>query len=124
MDVAAIEALASTASTALVTAVVTDSWEKIRRKVATIFGRGKPDPQIERALDATHAKLATAAATDFDSVRADLASRWTGRFEDLLATYPDAEAELTALIREIEGTAPTAADHSVVAMLDSVSAAS
>jgi hypothetical protein len=39
---AAIEALASTASTALVTAAVTDFFEGVRHRVAVLFGRFRP----------------------------------------------------------------------------------
>src|SRR5215472_1511202 len=41
-------ALVAMAGAALVQAIVTDGWEGVRHRVARLFGRGKPDPAIER----------------------------------------------------------------------------
>jgi hypothetical protein len=45
------------AGNALVTAAVTDAWERVRHKIARIIGRGRPDQQIEKTFDATRAAL-------------------------------------------------------------------
>ena len=105
-------ALAATAAAALVQAVVTDGWEGVRHKVARLFGRGQPDAAIERRLDATRDQLTATTPGDLAMVQAALASQWETRFADLLADYPDAEADLAALVKDIKPHV-SAADHSV-----------
>ncbi len=109
-----VEALAATAAVALVQAMVTDSWEGVRHKVARLFGRGQPDVAIERRLDATRDQLTAATPGDLETVQSTLAAQWQTRFEDLLADHPDAETDLAALLKEI-GPAVSAADHAVAA---------
>jgi hypothetical protein len=120
MDVAALTALAGNA---VVTAAVTDAWEGVRHKIARLFGRGEPDPQIERRLDATHQALEGIAPTELEQAQADHARDWQARFSDLLAENPDAAGELDALIREISVNAPSAGNYSVVAGRDVIAKA-
>ena len=116
MDVATLAALAGST---LVTAAVTDTWEDVRYKVARPFGRGKADPKIEQKLNDTWRQLDAARPMgELEQVQADLARDWTVRLKDLLADYPDAEAELTALVEEIKPAIGAAADHSVAAARD------
>jgi hypothetical protein len=116
MDVVALVALAGNA---LVQAMVTDGWEGVRHKVAKLFGRGHPDPTIEKRLDATRGQLTAATPGQIEAVQADLATQWRTRFSDLLADYPDAEVELEALVEEIRASLPVAAaDHAVAAGRD------
>jgi hypothetical protein len=114
-----VAALALAASSALVQAMVSDGWQGVRHKVARLFGRGQPDPQIEKRLDATRQQLATAAAGDLELVQADQARQWETRFADLLADHPDAEPDLAALVEEIRANVTVAAaDHAVAAGRD------
>jgi hypothetical protein len=122
MDPMTLAALAQTASTALVTAAVTDAWEGLRHKIAGLFGRGQPDLQIERRLDATRDQLMAAAPGELERVQAALAGQWQTRFADLLADHPDAEAELDALVKEIRTTV-AAAGHSAAAGRDMIAEA-
>lgn len=116
MDVATLVALAANA---LVTAAVTDAWEDVRHKIARLFGRGEPDTQIERRLDATREQLAAADPAELERVQAVQAAQWTTRFGDLLADHPDAEPELRALVVKIQAMMPvTATDHAVAAGRD------
>jgi hypothetical protein len=114
MDIAALVALAGNT---LVTAAVTDAWEDVSGKVARLFGRGEPDLGTERRFDATREQLAAAAPADLQRVQADQASRWAGRLADLLDEYPDAEAQLRALVDDIRTMLPTvsASDRSLAA---------
>ena len=115
MDVATLAALAGNA---LVTAAVTDAWEDVRGKVAHLFGRGQPDPQIERRLAETREQLAGQPA-GLARVQAVLAAQWTTRFGDLLADHPDAEAELRSWVAAIQALGPvTATGHAVAAGRD------
>src|SRR5215831_9119757 len=105
--------LAVTAANALIQAVVTDGWEGVRRKVARLFGRGQPDPAIERRLDKTRDQLAAAPPAEVEQVQAAQAAQWQTRFADLLAAHPDAEPELAALVEELRPMISAAAGHSV-----------
>lgn len=121
MDIAAIEALASTASAALVTAAVTDVFEGVRHRIARLFGRGEPDPAIQQRLARTQDRLAACERGELEPVRAALAAQWQTRFFDLLTDHPDAEPEVRELVDELRGLAPvvvSASDHAVSAGRD------
>jgi hypothetical protein len=119
MDVASLVALAGNT---LVGAVITDGWETTRHKIARLFGRGQPDPATERRLDATRSQLIAASSADLEQARADLAAQWAVRLRDLLDDYPDAEADLRAVVAEIQALLPSrsvsSSDHSVAAGRD------
>ncbi len=107
-------ALAVLAGDAVVTAAITDVWEDMRHKIARLFGRGQPDPQIERQLDTTREELVAADPAELERAQTVQAAQWATRFGDLLVDHPDAEAELSALVAEIQTMVPvTATDHSV-----------
>jgi len=120
MDIAALAALAGNA---LVTAAVTDVWEDLRHKIARLFGCGRPDPQIERRLDATREQLAATPPGELERAQAALAGQWQTRFADLLADYPEAAGDVEALVREINANLPAAADHSAAAGRDMIARA-
>jgi hypothetical protein len=116
MDVAALAALAGNA---LVTAAVTDAWEDVRNKIARVFGRGRPDPQIEKRFEATRAALEAAGSpADAGKARADQTASWTARLTVLLEDHPEACGELEELVRAIRGSAAVASDHAVAAGRD------
>jgi len=96
----AVDQVASAAA-ALVAAMATDSWEAVRHEVAHLFGRGHPDPMIERRLDATRAQLAAARQNGSALVQAALADQWRVRLSDLLADHPDAAGELAVLVGKL-----------------------
>jgi len=111
-------ALAAMAATGLVQAIVTDGWEGVRYKVARLFGRGEPDPAIERRLDATREQLAAASPVELERAQAAMAAQWQTRFEDLLAEHPDVEGDLAALVEELRPLTVSAVGHSVAAARD------
>jgi hypothetical protein len=110
--------LAVMAANALVQALVTDGWEGVRHRVARLFGRGEPDLATERRLDATRDQLRGAPEAELVQVQADLAAQWRTRFADLMADYPDAEAELADLVVELKPVVAAVSDHSVAAGRD------
>jgi hypothetical protein len=120
MDIAVLVALAGNA---LVAAAVTDAWEDVRQKVARWFGRGEPDPQLERRLDATRRQLSSVSPGDLVQAQAAEATAWQTRFADMLADHPEAVGELDALVREIAASIPAAADHSATAGRDMIARA-
>jgi len=112
-----VAALAAQAGTALVQAMVADGWKGMRSRVARLFGRGEADPAIERRLDAAREQLAAAPPSELTRVQTTLANQWQTRFEDLLADYPGAQAELAALVDELN-VVMSASGHSVAAAGD------
>jgi hypothetical protein len=103
-----IDALAALAANTIVAAAVTDAFEGLRAKVARVFGRDRPDPGIQRRLDATRQQLATATPGDVESSQAAQARQWETRFADLLADHPEAAGELQALLAEFRAVLPGA----------------
>ena len=121
---AALIALAALAGNTVVTAAVTDAWESARKGFARLLGRGDPDEDqlAEERLEETHDQLAEAGGADLEQARAALAAQWVTRLADLLEEDPGAEADLRALVQEIQAQLPagmvSAADHSVAAGRD------
>ena len=116
-------ALAALAGNTVVAAATTDVWEAARR-FARLLGCGDPDrtQTAERRLAETHEQLTAAEGQDLEQARAALAQRWAGRLADLLEEHPDAEADLRALVQEVQAALPagivSAADHAVAAGRD------
>jgi hypothetical protein len=117
--VAALMALAVLAGNTLVTAAVTEGWEAAGKGFARLLGRGDPDQATaaERRLEETHDQLTQATGADLERVRAALEAQWTTRLADLLEDDPGVEADLRALVEQIQAQLP-AADHAVVAGRD------
>jgi hypothetical protein len=117
-------ALASLAGNTVVTAAVTDAWEAARKGFARLLGRGDPDKAMlaERRLAETHEQLTGASGADLERARAALEAQWVTRLEDLLEENPGAEADLRALVQEIQAQLPagmvSATDHAVAAGRD------
>ena len=86
----ALTALASTGGSALVTAMVTDSWEGVRARFARLFGRGDAK-QAEAAagrLEQSRAVLARLSGADLERARAEQEIIWRTRLGDLLEQDP------------------------------------
>jgi hypothetical protein len=120
----AVIALAQWAGQTVAAAAITDVWESAKHKVARFLGRGNPKKTqaAERWLAETHHQLAGAETGDLESARAAQAQRWEGRFADLLDEDPGVEADLRALVQEIQDALPagvvSAADHAIAAGRD------
>jgi hypothetical protein len=120
----ALMALAALAGNTVVAAATTDAWEAARRGFARLLGRGDPGwtKMAERRLAETREQLTGAEGKDLEQARAVLAERWAGRLADLLEEHPDAEADLRALMQQIQAALPagmvSAADHAVAAGRD------
>lgn len=103
----ALAALASTGGTALVTAMVTDSWESIKGRVARLLGRGdaKQTEAAQDRLELSRAALDGLADAELDRVRAEQEIVWRTRLADLLEAHPQAADELRTLIGAIQAQA-------------------
>jgi hypothetical protein len=114
-------ALAALAGNTVVAAATTDAWEAARKGFARLLGRGDPDrtKAAERRLEETHEQLAEATGADLERIRAAVEAQWVTRLADLLEDDPAVEADLRALVQEIQVQVSTgtvsAADHSVAA---------
>ena len=117
----ALIALAALAGNTVVTAAVTDAWESARKGFARLLGRGDPGKAklAEERLAETRDRLTQAAGADAEQTRAALEAQWVTRMRDLLEEDPGVEADLRALVQEIQARLPagmvSAADHSVAA---------
>lgn len=97
-------ALASTGSTALVTAMVTDGWEGMKTRFARLFGRrdAKEAEVAADRLEQSRAALAMVSGPDLERVRSEHEIIWRTRIADLLEQDPAAEHELRALVAEVQ----------------------
>jgi len=100
----ALAELASVGGTALVTAMVTDSWEGIRARFARVIGRGHPTvvEAVEAQLDQSCAVLAGLTGPDLERARAEQGIVWQIRLKDLLEQSPGLAPELRDLIAETQ----------------------
>lgn len=107
----ALAALAATAGTGLVTAMVTDGWLETRRRAALLLGRGDAD---EETRQETRLERARAEVVEDPQAGERHADRWSTRFEDLLDDRPDLADDLRDLVAHIAAHAPVQAHHSNV----------
>ena len=120
----ALIALAALAGNTVVAAATTDAWEAARRKFARLLGRGDPKKEqlAEKRLEETRQQLASVSGQELEKARAELGKVWQVRLEDLLEEDPDVEADLRALVEQIQAQLPAgtvaAADHAVAAGRD------
>ena len=100
----ALTALASTGGTALVTAMVTDTWEGVKARCARLFGRGDANQDAAAAgrLEQSRAVLAGLSGPALERARAEQEVVWRTRLGDLLEQDPSAEQELRTLVAEVQ----------------------
>src|SRR5215472_17009725 len=124
MLVEGLVALAALAGNTVVSAAATDAWDAARRGFARLLGRGNPKQEqlAEQRLEETRQQLTRVAGAASEQARAALAERWAGRLADLLEEDPGVEADLRALVQEIQAALPagmvSAAGHGVAAGRD------
>ena len=121
---AALLALAALAGNTVVTAAVTDAWESARKGFARLLGRGDPAKikLAEQRLAETRDQLTRATGADLERTRTALESQWVTRLTDLLEENPGVEADLRALVEQVQARLPaqvvSAADRAVAAGRD------
>ena len=99
--------LALRAGKTVVTAARTDAWDGAKRGTVRLLGRRDPQQEqlVERRLEETRERLAGAEG-DLKSACAVLTAQWTTRLADLLEDDPNVEADLRALVRQIQAELP------------------
>jgi hypothetical protein len=106
-----LEDLARAAADALVSAMVTDSWETVRRRFAALVGH-------EQRMDVGRAQLASATGEDRSRVTLDLARSWSIRLRDALEDSPGLAEQLRALLNELDATRPSSSAPTQHAVAD------
>ena len=101
-------ALAALAGNTMVTAATTDAWDAARRGFGRLLGRGDPTQEqlAEQRLADTREQLTGAQGQDLEQARAALAERWATRRADLLEEDPGAEADLRAVVQQVQAALP------------------
>lgn len=97
-------ALASHAARTIVAAASTDAWEECSRGFARLLGRAdlEQEQTMARHLEEARRQLARPESAGLERTRAILSERWTERLTDLLENYPSAEADLRALVGQVQ----------------------
>lgn len=120
----ALIALAALAGNTVVSAATTDAWEAARRKFAQLLGHGDRDRTrlAESRLDQTRQQLEAVTGQELERAQAELGRAWQVRLQDLLEEDPSIEADLRALVQEIQDALPAgvvlATGHAVAAGRD------
>ncbi len=101
--------LARTAAEALVSAMVTDSWEAVKGRFVKLVGS-----RYERRLDAARAEIAATNGADRGQEHlAQARGAWAARLQDLLDDDPKAAQGLGAFLAELRGPLPLASPVSL-----------
>ncbi|GHK04194.1 hypothetical protein ACWEWI_18135 [Streptomyces sp. NPDC003753] len=96
---AELAALASSAGTAVVTALTTDLWERAKTSVAALWQRAYPERADTVEAELTETRTLLLADTQADLAE-DSAQEWRLRFRRLLVTRPDLAEELRRVLAE------------------------
>jgi hypothetical protein len=108
----ALIALAASAGSRLVTAMVDDGWAEVKTRVARLLGRGDPaeEERQEGRLERAREEVVAGTGEDLDRVRQHQSAAWSTRFADLLEENPHAEMSLRELDEFLQRlvVAPTA----------------
>lgn len=91
--------LAMHAGQAVVDAVASDMWGKVRDRVVQVFQRHAPERAQGAADQLDQTRVLIADGGDTGRIRA--AALWQGRFEALLADHPGAALDLESLVRDL-----------------------
>ncbi|MBQ0867094.1 MULTISPECIES: hypothetical protein [Streptomyces] len=99
-------ALAAAASTALVGAMATDTWQAARDGLLRVVGRGPEDEPAGLAAQLDEEAALVSAAQDAASARQNLLPAWQLRLEHFLRTRPEAADDLHELTRRLTDALP------------------
>ncbi|MBT2459665.1 hypothetical protein [Streptomyces sp. ISL-86] len=96
-------ALASSAANTVVGLLATDGWEQVRRGVAALWRRVRPEQAdiVEAELVEARAELLRAREAGEDQAEQDLTAEWRARLRRLLAADPALERDLRELLAEL-----------------------
>ncbi|MBD0674104.1 hypothetical protein [Streptomyces sp. CBMA156] len=95
---AEITEIATRGATALAGLMVTSAWDRVRPRVAALFGRRADS--VSEELDEAQAELVAAREGDGESAARSVQGEWEPKLRRLLANDPAAVAELQAILDE------------------------
>lgn len=118
--------LAAIAGNAIVAAIATDSWEKVRNSVVALWDKFQAHraKTIEAVLDETREEILAAQNAANTAARQELAAEWQRRVRSLLAAGSDATAALQDLVDEVLTPALAAGGLQLVGSQDITATAS
>ncbi|MGH3378291.1 MAG: tetratricopeptide repeat protein [Actinoallomurus sp.] len=102
-----VAALAGAGGTAVVQAMVSDSWDSTKARMARLLGRGDPTgvATAEKHLECSRAELEAVPEPELEDARRAQAAVWRARLAELLEEDPRAETELRRLVSRVHDTA-------------------
>lgn len=108
--------LAATAAAALVKAMTTDAWERLRPRLAGLFGHGNSQQieSVDAELVAAQSEVVSADAKASTEAAEEIEVEWRSRFRRLLATNPELTIELTNLFSEFDLGIPAENDSVIM----------
>ncbi|MFG2912454.1 hypothetical protein ACGF0D_06050 [Kitasatospora sp. NPDC048298] len=101
--------IATRGATALAGLMVTSAWERVKPRVAAMFGRRAES--ISEELDETQAELAAAPEDGRESAIQSAQGEWQPKLRRLLAGDPAMAAELQAILDEFAPKPPQQVVH-------------
>jgi len=105
---AELASLAGTASTTIMSLLVTDAWENTKAAVAELWWRVYPDraARVEADLADTHTELLAVHAAGDTQTEQDLTGDWQRKLRRLLRNDPAAADQLRAILDELSSALP------------------
>ncbi|MEV7185164.1 hypothetical protein [Kitasatospora sp. NPDC093102] len=100
--------IATRGATALAGLMVTSAWDRVKPRVAAMFGRRAES--VSEELDETQAELAAVPDGDRESAIQSAQGEWQPKLRRLLASDPAMAAELKSILDEF---APEAAEQAL-----------
>jgi hypothetical protein len=93
-------ALASSAATAIVTAMAQDGWDGIRSALTGLWRRAHPEQagHVEAALEQSRRELTGSEGPLTHVTETELAAEWQAKLRRLLAVHPEVGEELVAIL--------------------------
>jgi hypothetical protein len=111
MDAELVTALAASGATAMVQAMATDLWERVKDGFGRLFGRGDQGRGLRAVARLEEAAVRLRAAGDGAAqaaVEEELVAAWRVRLTDLLEEEPAAVDELRELVSAVQAELPAA----------------
>lgn len=108
--------LARTAGATVVTLMATDTWNRTRDGLVSLWRRALPDraETVGGELDATRSDLLAARAAGDELSEDELRTEWQSRLRRLLAAQPGVADDLRRLLEEVSAQTPGTGDATVV----------
>jgi hypothetical protein len=126
MDDEAIKVLAGSVAAALVKAMTGGLWQQLRRRMATVLGRGdqRRERRVRDQLDDSRTRMEAAPEAVREEVGREVMAEWRGTLRTLLTEHPGAAQELRAMLVEMEARLPGTPGEVSVAQMASATGGS